>query len=539
MQKKITFGKEAREKILSGVQKIVRAVSVTMGASGKCILIGEGYYGNDGLVQLPTRVTKDGWSVSKHVQLEDVEENRGCLIIREAAQKTVEQAGDSTTLCCVVAGAIIEGGMQLVNDGANSQEIKKGIDAAVEEVVTELKNMSIPVAGDNNKLYQVASVSANNDKAIGKYIADAFAKIGDGGVIDIEESKTVNTEIKISDGYKWDKGWVSPLFVNNKPKELCEFADTLILLYEKKVTHHTQIETAVQISMQMGKPLVIVCEDSDEEGLAFLAMNNVQKRISVCVVKAPFSSVRGEGMEDIAAITGATYISDIHGISIKDVELKHFGTAKKVIISKDETVIIGGGAVPEQLENFVNELKMNLAEAKSDEDKNPIEKRIAKLTSGVAVIQVGAATETELNEKLDRYDDAIRSTKAAISEGIVAGGGTAFLRISQKLNSKLPLVSSKEYTNTDFDKGKQLIYDILTKPLLQISENAGVDANKVLEDVSNAEGNFGYNVISGKVEDLIESGIIDSTKALRCALVNAASVSGMALTSECLIVVVS
>ena len=530
MNKEIFYGKEARQKLLSGVKKIVDAIKVTMGASGKCVLIGDGVYGNDGLVQLPTIVTKDGYSVAKHFQLTDVVENRGAMIVKEAAYKTVEQAGDATTATSVLAGAIIEGGMELIDNGANSQEVKKGIDKAVEDVVAELKNVSIPVAGDNNKIFQVATVSANNDTVIGRYIADAFAKIGEDGVIDIEQGKTEKTEIKVSDGYKWDKGWVSPLFVNNPSKQQCEFLDPLILLYEKKITHHTQITQALEIAMQKGKPLVIICEDSDEEGLAFLTMNNIQKRVQVCVVKSPeFGELRRESMEDLALLTGGTYISDVRGIGVKEVQLNNFGRASKVIVSKEETVIIGAMGDKNELSEFTNELKMNLVDAKTEEEKRPIEKRIAKLTGGVAVIQVGAATETELSEKLDRYDDAIRATKAAIAEGFVAGGGTAFIRISESLN--VP-----HGTSDSFKKGYTLVASVLSKPFKQIIENAGGDVDKIYAEVKSKSGNFGYNVKTDSVENLIESGIIDSTKALRCALVNAASVAGMALTSECLII---
>lgn len=530
MNKEVIFGKEAREKLALGAKKITDAVRVTMGAAGKCVLIGNGAYGNDGMVQLPTIVTKDGYTVTKHFELKDVLENRGAMMIKEAAEKTVTQAGDSTTATCVLAESMISEGVSLIDNGANSQELKRGIEKGVELAVEELKKISIPVSGDNNKIFQVATVSANNDPIIGRYIADAFAKIGEEGIIDIQQSKTAETNIKISDGYKWNKGFISPLFVNVPAKETCEFQNPLILLYEKKITHHTQVQRAAELSLQSNRPLLIICEDAEQEGLAFLAMNNYQKRISVCVVKAPeFGEARRESMEDLALMTGGTYISDIRGVGITDIDIKHLGGAKKVVVTKEETVIIEGEGAKEDIEEFVNDLKMNLTQAQTEDEKYVIEKRIARLRGGVAVIEVGAATESELGEKLDRYDDAVRATKAAIAEGYVAGGGTAFARISQT-NWVIPS------TSISFANGIQLVKNALQKPLLQISENAGLDSKSVLNSVLAESGNVGYNVKSEKVEDLIEAGIIDSTKALRCALTNAASVAGTALISECMIV---
>lgn len=532
MMKEIFFEKEARDKILAGVKKIVKAVAVTMGAAGKTVLIGNAVYGNDGLYNFPTEITKDGFRVSKHFELSDLVENRGAMIIREAAAKTVDQAGDATTCTCVLAGDLIENGMALIDAEANSQELKKGIDSAVELIVGELKDMSIKVAGNNDKIFQVASVSANNDAVIGRFIADAYAKIGDEGVINIEENKGLNTSIKLTDGFKWDKGWVASYFVTNAAKQICEFEEPLILLYDKKITHHTQIEKALEVSLQQKKPLVIVCEDAEGEGLAYLSINNKSGIIRVCVVKAlGIGEIRNNFMEDLAILTGASYVADIHGIDIKKVQSVHFGSAKKIIISKDETVIIGGNGDKEKISEYLDELNMNLAEAKTEDEKYPIEKRIAGLTGSIAIIQVGAATESELGEKLDRYDDAVRSTKAAIQEGVLAGAGTSFIRISQKL-------SKQEYI-TDFDKGQALVFNALLKPLKQIVSNAGLNPEVILKQVKDASENEGYNLKTNKVEDLIEAGIIDSTRALRCALINAASVSGSALTSECLIVTVS
>ena len=532
MIKNVLFGSESRAKILAGVQKITKAVSVTMGAAGRCVLIGEATYGNDGLVNLPTKVTKDGVTVARHFSLSDAVENRGAMLIIEAATKTMQEAGDSTTATCVIAESLITNGMKLIDEGANSQQLKKGMDMALEYVVDELKKASTPVKGDIERIRQIATVSANNDKVIGDLIADAYSKIGDAGIIDIEASNGISTEIKISDGFKIDRGWVSPLFVNNKAKETCEFDNPLILLYDKKITHHTQIERAIGLAIQENKPLLIICEDAEEEGLAYLAINSYQQRFRACVVKAPeFGNLRREWMEDIALTTGGDYVSDLHGLDIKEVELSNFGHAEKVIISNTETIIRGGKKDTEKFDDFIADLQMNLAQAKTEDEKYPIEKRIARLKSSVAVIQVGAATETELNEKLDRVDDSVRATRAAIAEGFVAGGGTAFLRISPPIT-----IFGR---NEDVMKGADLIFNSLSKPLIQICENAGVDSKEIFLKVSVEEGNKGYNALTGEIVDMVEAGIIDSTKALRCALVNAVSVAGMVLTSECSIITVS
>lgn len=537
MTKEVLFGKESREKTLEGVKKITEAVRVTMGSSGKCVLVGNAVYGNDGIVHLPTVVTKDGFTVTKHFELKDAIENRGAMMIKEAALKTVEQVGDATTCTCVLAEALISGGMKLIDEGANSQQIKKGMDAACEYVVEKLKEISTPVRGNNDRVRQIATVSANNDETIGKLIADAFLKIGDDGVIDIEASNGTETSIKVSDGFKFDRGWVSPLFINNKAKETCEFENPIILLYDKKITHHTQVENAILYSNKSGKPLLIICEGAEDEGLAYLAINNVRQNLRVCVVKSPDFRVFGiDGMNDIALLTGGDYVSDLHGLDIKEVQEENFGSAKKVIISKNETVIIGGNKNEKKFDEFIIELRMNLAGAKTEDEKYPIEKRIARLNGAVAVLQVGAATETELNEKLDRVDDAVRATRAAIAEGFVAGGGTAFLRIQKWSELKDGKTYSLVNPNSDFIKGHEILFNAIQSPLKQICENAGVDPLETLRLVLEKTGNVGYNALTGEITDMVSAGIIDSTKALRCALINAVSVAGMVLTSECSII---
>lgn len=531
MTKTVLFKREARDKLLSGVKKITDAVRVTMGSSGKCVLIGNAVYHEGFLAQLPTMVTKDGYNVTRHFSLPDLVENRGAMMIKEAAQQTVNEAGDATTCTCVLADAIVEKGVQLIDSGANSQDIKKGIDFAVDQVVSRLKEMSIPVAENNERIFNIATVSANNDTSIGRMIADAYKKIGPYGVIDIDRSNGLNTEIKISDGVKIDRGWVSNIFVNNRAKETCEFNDCLILLYDKKVTHYTQLERALTLHQQAGQPLLIICEDVDEQGLGFLAVNVAQQRIKVCAIKAPeFGDARREWMEDLELLTGAMYLGDIRGTGIKEIENEHFGYAKKVIVSRKETVIIGGDVDSSKLEDFVNDLKMNLAQCKTEDERYPIEKRIARLTGGVAVIQVGAATETELTEKLDRFDDAVRATKAAITEGFVAGGGITFLNIARELLDSI----DGEEANA-FNMGKHILYQSLLAPFSQMVENVGWDVSASLSSVPRETSGLGYNMRTGELVDMVGQGIIDSTKALRCALQNAASIAGMLLTSECLI----
>lgn len=524
MNKKTLYGAEAREKILAGVKKIVDAVKVTLGSSGRNVVIAQSAVIDYGIHNLPIHISKDGFTVARAFDCEDFFEKVGVMMIKEVCTKTVEMAGDGTTTSAVLAGAIIEKGIELINAGVNPMELKIGIDRAVEYVVSQLKGMAIPVGDDNEKIFQVATVSANNDAVIGRLIADAFNKIGNDGVINIQQSQTVNTEIKISDGFKIERGWLSPLFINNKEKQTCEFDNPLILMYQNRITHHTQFENALTMSMREGRPIVIICEDADEEGLAVLISNNLQKRIACCVVKTPYiGDVRRETMEDLAVATGGTYISDIKGVSIKEVGFEYFGQAKRIIISKDETIIIGGNNNKEEYEGLIADLKMNLAQAKGEDEKANIEKRIARLTGGIAVIYVGATTETEMNEKLDRYDDAIRATKAAIAEGFVAGGGISFLRIDYKKYAKS-------------DAALILIQQILREPFKQILTNAGVDVNDIEDKVLIEKNVFGYNAKTGQIENLIESGIIDPVKVLRCALENAASSAGMILTCECAIV---
>lgn len=516
MIKKTLYGKEAREKIMDGVRKICAAVKVTLGPSGRNVLISQSAIFDYSVHNLPIHLTKDGYLTARSFDVEDYFEKAGVVLVKEAAQKTVDQAGDGTTTTCVLLEAIVEAGIKLIDNGVNPMELKKIIDSEVQSVVGYLKDKAIKIGDNNERLFQVAAISANNDAVIGRTIADAFKEIGTEGIIDLEAGQGVTTEIKIAKGYRFERSWISPLFINNKEKQICEFENPLILLYEKRVIHHTQVQRALELANSAGRPVLIICEDSGEEGLAFLAMNTMQGRVKCCVVKSPgIGERRRQEMEDIAILTSGTYISDGKGIDIKEIEFENFGQAKKVLVTKEETVIIGGLANSGEVEDLLNELRMNLAQAKNEDEAAPIEKRIAKLQGGVAVIQVGAATETEMKEKLDRYDDSVRAVKSAIAEGYLPGAGTAML----KSNS-----------------GKTgIIYDILSAPLIQICKNAGVNHESVLIAVMNGKENDGYNAKTEKVEDLLEAGVVDPCKVLRCSLQNAASAAGAILTTECLI----
>lgn len=558
MIKRTLYGAEAREKILEGVRKICKAVKVTLGPSGRNVLISESIILDYGVHNIPLHLTKDGHLTAQKFDVEDYFEKAGVILVKEAAKKTVIQCGDGTTSTCVLLEAIVEAGILLINAGANPMELKKTIDSEVQLIVEELQRKAIKIGDSNERVFQVAAISANNDPIIGRIIADAFKQIGHEGIIDLEAGQGVNTEIKISTGYRFERSWVSPLFVNNKEKQICELENPVILLYEKRVIHHTQVERALTLANQVNRPILIICEDSSEEGLAFLAMNTLQGRIKCCIVKSPsIGERRRMEMEDIAILTGGTYISDGKGIDIKEIEFDNLGQAKKVVITKEETVIIGGKSNDEELEDLLNELRMNLTQAKNEDEAAPIEKRIAKLLGGVAVIQVGAATETEMKEKLDRFDDSVRAVKSAIAEGYLPGGGTAFIRlmphganidIETLKNIELPDISEMtpeeilriyDQTGVTFYKspkvGEGIIYNILHAPLKQICINAGIDPIPIVKSVYLVAENNGYNAKSGKIEDLLKAGVIDPVKVLRCSLQNAASAATSILTTECLI----
>lgn len=519
MIKRALYGKEARAKVLDGIRKIAAAVKVTLGPLGRNVLISRAKWSDTGLQYYPVHITKDGYTTAEGFDVEDSFEKIGVMMVKEAAEQTVIQAGDGTTTTVVLMEAIAEAGAKLIDLGANPIQLKREIDEAVAYVVGDLRKRSIQIK-DNEKIFNIATISANNDREIGRLIADAFDKIGMEGIIDLEAGESVNTEIKIADGYRFGKSWISPLFINNKEKQVCEFENPLILLYDKTITHHKQIMRATEIAVKNNRPLLIICEDAKEEGLAFLGVNTVNGRMRACAVKAPnFGEARRQEMEDIAILTGATYVSDLRGIDVTEIEYENLGSAKKILVTKDETVIIEGDSDKDALESLLKELRANLAETKNEDEAHPIEGRIAKLNGGVAVIKVGGATESEMKERLDRFDDAVRATKAAIAEGYVAGGGSVFVEIANSMSDL-----------ADHGMGQVIIKNILKSPFAQICDNAGVDRSKIV-----TSDGLGYNAKTGNVEDLIAAGVIDPTKVLRCALQNAASAASMVLTTECLI----
>lgn len=533
MNRKTLYGSEAREKLLSGVNKTTDAIEVTLGPLGKNVLVALSIEANYTTHNLPLEVTKDGYRVSHRFGLEDHFEKPGMMLVKECCQQTVNQAGDGTTTTAVFMRHIAQEGIKAINAGANPMQLKKDIDAGVARAVSVLRARAIQIEDDNDKIFQIATISANNDTEIGRQIADAFKKIGHEGSIDIIPGKSVTTEIKIAAGYRFDQSWVHPLFINNKEKQLVEFDEPLILLYNNLITHHTQIMKAMELVAGARRPVVIICPGAQEEGLAFTILNSQVRRegdriippkFLCCIIKAPgIGDAQRIEMEDMAVLTGATFMADNRGFDIKHIEMKHFGTARKVVVSKDETIIIEGQSDKGALTDLLNELRMNKAQAKNEDEAAPIEKRIAKLTGGVAVIQVGAATETEQKEKMDRFDDSVRAVKSAIAEGYTVGAGTALLRIRS---------------------GNKIVDSAMDMILKQICANMGLTPRQwwhfwkpksIFEQVKSAKGNIGYNAKTGKIEDLIEAGVIDPVKVLRCALQNAASSATMLLTTECVI----
>lgn len=522
MRKVALYGDEARAKVLAGVTAINNAVKVTLGPLGRNVLISTSKYDQQYVaVQNPVHITKDGYTVSGSFDVDDYHEKTGVLMVQEAAQKTVDQAGDGTTTTVVLLEAIVRLGMEAIKSGATPIQLKREIDAAVIDVVAHLKERAIQI-DSNERIFNIATISANNDPEIGRLISDAFEKIGRDGMIDIEAGKGLTTEVKIAGGYRFGRGWLSHYFVTDRNKQICEMENPLILMYEKMITHHTQIIRAVEISLKASRPLLIICEDAKEEGMGFVVGNVLQGRAKICIVKSPgFGDLRSQEMEDIALLTGGTYMTDSKGTGIAEIELANFGSAKKVTISKEETIIVGGTSDAEQRINIVNQLfaLAENAKAASEEDRPSIEARIARLKGGIAIIQVGGPTETEMKERLDRFDDAVRATKSAIAEGYVPGGGLVFRNLSVAYSGSTG--------------GKGVVFKALLSPYVQICDNAGKDYMEVWREADYRD--VGYNAKEDRTEDLVEAGIIDPVKVLRCALQNAASAATMILTTECLI----
>lgn len=519
------YGKESREKILQGVKKVNDAAKVTLGAKGKCVVISnllEPHYNGN---RLPLKVTKDGVTVAKSVRLYEPNEVIGQLAIQEASEKTWEEVGDATTTTCVLMTAILENGIAEIEKGANSQDLKKGIDLAVSDVIQNLKLSSIPIGDNIDKIVQIATISANNDEYIGNLIGEAVSKIGKDGSIEIDESQSNKTFIKIADGFKFSSGWLSHYFVTNGKNE-AELINPIVVLYDGHLSTLKQIKSILEYTDRTKRPLLLICEDCDMEALSAMIVNKIKGIIKVCVVKCPYrGDLKSEFMEDLAISTGATFISQSKGIKIESIQEKHYGSANKIVVAKDITTIVEGNKNDLQFNEYVKGLKDRILEEEDLDEKYRLEKRVATLTGGVAVIYVGGNTETEMKEKIDRVDDAIRSTKAAISEGYVAGGGSFFAKQSIE----------HPYEN-DVQKGYGVLLKSLIAPLHQMLENSGAkNIKEIINQVCSSDHKIGYNAKTEKIEDLEFSGVIDATKVLRCSLQNAASAAGNLLISECAI----
>ncbi|MCU0443055.1 MAG: chaperonin GroEL [Bacteroidia bacterium] len=521
MAKRIQYSVDAREGLKRGVDALANAVKVTLGPKGRNVVI-------DKKFGSPT-VTKDGVSVAKEIELKDPIENMGAQMVKEVASKTADQAGDGTTTATVLAQAIVTAGLKNVAAGANPMDLKRGIDKAVETIVDNLKSQSQKVGDDNKKIEQVATISANNDNVIGKLIADAMAKVGKEGVITVEEAKGTETEVKTVEGMQFDRGYLSPYFVTNADKMEAELDSPFILIYDKKVSNMKELLPILEQVVQTGKPLVIIAEDVEGEALATLVVNKIRGALKIAAVKAPgFGDRRKAMLEDIAILTGGTVISEERGFKLENADLTYLGKAEKITIDKDNTTIINGAGKAEDIKARVAQIKTQIENTTSDYDKEKLQERLAKLAGGVAVLYIGAATEVEMKEKKDRVDDALHATRAAVEEGIVAGGGVAYIRAIEALD-KIKGVNEDENT------GIQIIRRAIEEPLRQIVANAGGEGSVVVNKVREGKADFGYNARTEVYENLIGAGVIDPTKVSRVALQNAASVAGMMLTTECIL----
>jgi len=530
MAKQIVHGEQSRAAILRGINQLADAVKITLGPKGRNVVLGKAYGS-------PT-ITKDGVTVAKEIDLKDSMENMGAQMVREVASKTSDVAGDGTTTATVLAQAIYREGVKTVAAGANPMALKRGIDKAVERATTAIKKLSKPVAGD--MIAQVGTISANGDVAIGELIAEAMAKVGKDGVITVEDAKTMETDLEFVEGMQFDRGYLSPYFITGPEKMEAVLENPVILLSEKKITSMRDLLPILEQIAKLGKPILIIAEDVEGEALATLVVNKLRGTINVAAVKAPgFGDRRKALLEDIAVLTGGKVISEDLGIKLENVKIEDLGRAKKVTIDKDNTTIIDGAGDTDALRARVKTLKAQIEDTSSDYDREKLQERLAKLVGGVAVIRVGAATETELKEKKARVEDAMNATRAAVEEGIVAGGGVALIRAARALD-KFKVFEKNEDGETIGDEDEQIGVNIirraLEEPLRQIVQNAGKEGAVIVEKVrANKDANFGYNAATDTFEDLVAAGIIDPAKVTRCALQNAASIAGLMLTTEALI----
>ena len=521
MAKDIKFGLESRDVLKKGVDALANAVKVTLGPKGRNVVIDKKFGA--------PHVTKDGVSVAKEIELKDPVENMGAQMVKEVAAKTADIAGDGTTTATVLAQAIIHTGLKNVTAGANPMDLKRGIDKAVKQVVNELKNISAEVGADNKKIEQVASISANNDAEIGKLIAQAMATVGNDGVITVEEAKGTETEVKTVEGMQFDRGYLSPYFVTNTEKMEAELEAPFILICDKKISTMKDLLPILEQSSQTGKPLLIIAEDIDGEALATLVVNKIRGSLKIAAVKAPgFGDRRKAMLEDIAILTGGTVISEERGFKLENATLNELGTAEKVVIDKDNTTVVNGSGEKANIEARVGQIKAQIESTSSDYDKEKLQERLAKLSGGVAVLYVGAATEVEMKEKKDRVDDALHATRAAVQEGIIPGGGVGYIRA-------LSAIEDMKGENEDETTGIAILRRAVEEPLRQIVANAGGEGSVVIQKIKEGSGDFGYNARTEVYENLLEAGVIDPTKVSRVAIENAASIAGMLLTTECVL----
>ncbi len=521
MAKELKFNIEAREQLKQGVDQLANAVKVTLGPKGRNVII-EKKFG-------APHITKDGVTVAKEIELADAFQNTGAQLVKSVASKTGDDAGDGTTTATVLAQSIVATGLKNVAAGANPMDLKRGIDKAVAKIVENIKAQAVQVGDNYDSIEQVATVSANNDQEIGKLIADAMKKVSKDGVITIEEAKGRETTIGVVEGMQFDRGYLSPYFVTNTEKMECEMENPLILIYDKKISNLKELLPVLEPAVQTGRPILIIAEDVESEALTTLVVNRLRTQLKICAVKAPgFGDRRKAMLEDIAVLTGGIVISEEKGIKLEQATLEMLGSAEKVSVSKDNTTIVGGKGDKANIADRTNQIKTEIKNSTSEYDKEKLQERLAKLSGGVAVLYVGAASEVEMKEKKDRVDDALCATRAAIEEGTIAGGGVALIRAISSLEG---LVGE----NADETTGIKIIKRAIEEPLRQIVENAGLEGSVVVEKVRNAEGDFGYNARKDIYEDLRAAGIIDPAKVTRVALENAASIAGMFLTTECVI----
>lgn len=522
MAKEITFDIDAREQLKQGVDALANAVKVTLGPKGRNVII-EKKYG-------APQITKDGVTVAKEIELEDSVNNLGAQLVKEVATKTGDAAGDGTTTATVLAQAIINVGLKNVTSGANPMDLKRGIDKAVAEVVKAIRKQSQIVGNDYDKIEQVATISANNDSEIGALIAEAMKKVSKDGVITIEEAKGTDTTIEVVEGMQFDRGYISPYFVTNTEKMECEMENPYILIHDKKISSLKELLPILEPAVQSGRPLLIIAEDVDSEALTTLVVNRLRSNLKICAVKAPgFGDRRKEMLEDIAILTGGMVISEERGLKLESATLEMLGTAEKVTIDKDNTIIVNGAGKKQSIADRINQIKAQIAATTSDYDREKLQERLAKLSGGVAVLYVGAGSEVEMKEKKDRVDDALSATRAAIEEGIVPGGGVSYIRA-------IEAVAKLKGDNDDEKTGIEIIRRAIEEPLRQIVTNAGKEGAVVVQKVSEGTGDFGYNARMDRYENLLAAGVVDPAKVTRVALENAASIAGMFLTTECVIV---